>query len=345
MTNDESIEQRKNAHIDLCLTEQVSGEAMTTGFERFQFTHQALPEINFDDITIDTKFLGKHMSTPFLISSMTGGTERAFKINQHLAEAAEIQGWAMGVGSSRIAIEKPDRAYTFQMRQWAPSIPLIANLGAVQLNLGYGVDECRRIVESIEADALVLHLNSLQEVIQSGGDTDFRGLYKKIDSLCKQLEIPVGVKEVGWGINGSLAKLLFEAGVAFVDVAGAGGTSWSQVEKLRSQDSVKRKAAEILTGWGLSTSDCLLEARQENVSGPLIASGGMTNGLDAAKALGLGAHLVGFGRRLLAGADESVEAVLEVFKTIEIELKIIMFALGHKDLEALKETPYLRTNF
>lgn len=339
--NQRSIEARKNEHIDLCLTDDVKGEAISNGFERYRFHHQALPEVNFNDIDTSNTFLSKKMNTPFLISSMTGGTERAYKINQHLAEAAEVRGWAMGVGSSRIAIEQPDRAYSFQLRKWAPTIPLIANLGAVQLNKGYGVDECKRIIETLGADAMVLHLNSLQEVIQDNGDTEFKGLFNQIEALCSKFEIPIGVKEVGWGINGQLAKRLFDIGISFVDVAGAGGTSWSQVEKLRSQLPIKRKAAEIFTSWGIPTAECLAEARDEKVSGTLIASGGMTNGLEAAKALGLGASLVGFGRRLLAGADESVEAVLEVFETIELELRIVMFALGHSDIEALRQTPYL----
>ncbi|WEG14384.1 type 2 isopentenyl-diphosphate Delta-isomerase [Pullulanibacillus sp. KACC 23026] len=342
MSSKESIEARKNSHIDVVLTNQVTGENITNGFDRFRFTHQALPEINFSDIHLDTVFLEKTVKTPFLISSMTGGTERAWKINRHLAEAAEVRGWTMGVGSSRIAIEQPDRAYSFKVREVAPSIPLIANLGAVQLNKGYRVNECRRIVESLETDALVLHLNSLQEVIQTNGDTEFKGLFKKIEQLCRELEVPLGVKEVGWGVNGQLAKSLFDIGVAFVDVAGAGGTSWTQVEKIRSQDPIKRKAAEIFTEWGIPTAECLIEAKRANVKGPLIASGGMLNGLDAAKALGLGAQLVGFGRRLLAGADESTEAVLSAFETIEMELKMVMFAVGHQNVESLRKTPHLK---
>lgn len=337
----DSIEERKSSHIDLCLTDQVSGQAITNGFEHYQFSHQALPEVNFDEINIGTYFLGKTIKTPFLISSMTGGTERAFKINQHLAQAAEEKGWAMGVGSSRISIEQPDRAYTFQLRQFAPTIPIFANLGAVQLNKGYGAEEVLRIVESVEADAIVLHLNGIQELIQTNGDTEFKGLLKKIEDLCHKIDLPVGVKEVGWGIHGDLAKTLSDIGVAYVDVAGAGGTSWSQVERLRSQDPIKRKAAEIFADWGIPTAECLSQARENNITIPVIASGGMTNGLEAAKALALGAHLVGFGRRLLAGADSSVEDVLNVFETIECELRMVMFATGHEDLEALKNTPLL----
>lgn len=338
----ESIEARKADHIDLALTDQVQGKSITNGFERYRFLHEALPEINFQDITIETMFLGKNVKTPFLVSSMTGGTERAWTINRHLAEAAETKGWTMGVGSSRIAIEQPDRAYTFQVRKVAPTIPLIANLGAVQLNKGYGVEECRRIVESLEADALVLHLNSLQEVLQTNGDTEFKGLFKKIEQLCHDSEFPIGVKEVGWGIHGKLAKTLFDCGVRFVDVAGAGGTSWSQVEKLRSQDPVRRQAADVFQDWGIPTALCLEEARSLGITGPLIASGGMTNGLDAAKAVALGADLVGFGRRLLKGADTSTEAVITTFDTIEMELKMVMFAIGHQALEEMKNTSHLQ---
>ena len=231
-----SIEQRKSEHIQIALNEKVTGESISTGLESLAFIHNALPEIAFDEISIETTFLGFECKTPFLISSMTGGTALAGTINRNLAVAAEERGWALALGSTRALLDSDGHASSFLMRKYAPSVPIIANLGAVQFNYGYGVEECRKIIEITEADMLVLHLNSIQEVIQEKGDTNFKGLLKKIEQLCSTLEVPVGVKEVGWGIDGQTAKKLSEAGVAFIDVAGAGGTSWSQVEKFRAKD-------------------------------------------------------------------------------------------------------------
>lgn len=342
MDKDLSINQRKTQHIDICLNENVTGVEQSNGFERYHFRHVALPEINFDDIDLHTTFLRRPMKAPFVISSMTGGTDSAMVINQHLAEAAESAGWAMGLGSTRAAIEKPESAYTFKIRKYAPTVPIFANLGAVQLNKGYGLEECKRIVDLVEADGLVLHLNSLQEVVQSGGDTEFKSLFRKIENLVRQLPVPIGIKEVGWGIDGPLAKQFESIGVAFIDVAGAGGTSWSQVEKLRSNNPVKREAAEVLKSWGISTADCLSSALEEGVTTTLIASGGMSNGLDAAKALALGASLTGFGRAILTGATESTEALLHIFARIEMELRMVMFGIGAVNLEALQHTSQLK---
>lgn len=227
---------RKTEHIRLCLEEEVGAEGISTGFDKYMFRHNALPELNFEDISLKTTFLGAPVRTPFLISSMTGGSELAAMINDRLAEAAERRGWAMGVGSVRAAVERNELSSTFAVRRKAPSIPIIANLGAVQLNYGFSTEDCMRAVEIVGADMLVLHLNSLQEVFQPEGNNAFGGLLSRIEDICRSLPIPVGVKEVGWGIDGVTAKRLRGAGVAFIDVAGAGGTSWSQVEKFRSAD-------------------------------------------------------------------------------------------------------------
>ena len=226
----ERTQRRKAEHIRICLEEDVQFR-QTTGLERYRFTHCGLPEIGWNDIDIATQFLGKAMQTPLLISSMTGGTAQAQQINQRLAIAAQKYGMAMGVGSQRVAIEDPAVVPTFSVRDYAPDILLLANLGAVQLNYDYGLDQCRQAVEWLQADALILHLNPLQEAVQSRGDTDFSGLLDKIASLCQQLPVPVVVKEVGNGISGPVAKRLLEVGVAAIDVAGAGGTSWAQVER------------------------------------------------------------------------------------------------------------------
>ncbi|WP_018663031.1 type 2 isopentenyl-diphosphate Delta-isomerase [Heyndrickxia acidiproducens] len=339
---DSPISNRKADHIRVVLEEDVAGRQTTTGFEHYHFEHQALPELDFNEISIQAEFLDKPLKAPFLISSMTGGTAQARVINRNLAAVAEERGWAFALGSTRAALESPEQAYTFQVRDVAPNIPVLANLGAVQLNYGYGTEECLRIIELTGADALILHFNSLQEVFQQGGNTNFKDLMGKIETICKKLPVPVGAKEVGWGINGQLAEKLFSLGISFVDVAGSGGTSWSQVEKYLTTDPLKKAAAETFAGWGNPTAACITGARSLGVTGPLIASGGMKNGLDAAKAIALGADLTGFGRKLLAKAVDSTAALHRTFEQTELELKIAMFGIGAKDLQALRETPYLQ---
>ena len=336
-----SIEQRKSEHIQISLNEKVTGNSISTGLESFVFLHNALPEIAFDEISIDTTFLGFENKTPFLISSMTGGTALAENINKNLAIAAEEKGWALALGSTRALLDSDGHASSFIMRKYAPSVPIIANLGAVQLNYGYGVDECRRIIELTEADMLVLHLNSIQEVIQENGDTNFKGILKKIEQLCNTLEVPVGVKEVGWGLDDRTAKKLIEAGVTFIDVAGAGGTSWSQVEKFRAKDPIRRIAAEAFSEWGIPTAESIKLVRREIGNRPIIASGGMQTGVDGAKAIALGADLVGFGRAILQEATQSPEDVIEVMKIREMELQMAMFGIGAQTIQQLKNTTRL----
>jgi isopentenyl-diphosphate Delta-isomerase len=337
-----SIEQRKSDHIQITLNEKVTGESISTGLESLAFFHNALPEIAFDDISIETTFLGFECKTPFLISSMTGGTALAETINRNLAVAAEEKGWALALGSTRALLDSDGHSSSFLMRKYAPSVPIIANLGAVQLNYGYGVEECRKIIDLTEADMLVLHLNSIQEVIQEKGDTNFKGLLKKIEQLCSTLEVPVGVKEVGWGIDGQTAQKLSEAGVAFIDVAGAGGTSWSQVEMFRAKDPIRRVAAEAFSEWGIPTAESIRLVREKIGNHPLIASGGMRTGLDGAKTIALGADLVGFGRSILKEATQSSEDVLEVMEIREMELQMAMFGIGAQTIQELKNTPRLK---
>ncbi|WP_340026204.1 type 2 isopentenyl-diphosphate Delta-isomerase [Paenibacillus sp. FSL K6-1096] len=333
--------ERKIEHVRLCLNEDVAGNGITTGFEQYRFRHNALPEVDFEQISLSTEFLGRKLRTPLLISSMTGGSKATGSINARLAEAAERRGWALGVGSVRAAVERADLASTFYVRGNAPTIPVIANVGAVQLSLGFGVEECRRAVDIAGADWLVLHLNGLQEVFQPEGDTGFASLLKRIAALCRSLEVPVGVKEVGWGIDGETAARLYDAGVAFIDVAGAGGTSWSQVEKFRSIDPVRRAAAEAFADWGIPTAECIAEVRAVSADGPLIGSGGLKHGVDAAKALALGADLAGFGRGLLGPAVSSEEALDQALAQVELELQTVMFGIGAPDLAALRGTPRL----
>lgn len=336
-----SIEQRKSEHIQITLNEKVTGDAITTGLESYAFLHNALPEIDFAELSIETEFLGHGCRTPFLISSMTGGTALAETINRNLAEAAEERGWALALGSTRALLDSDGHASSFLMRKYAPSVPIIANIGAVQFNYGYGIDECKKIVEMTEADMLVLHLNSIQEVIQDGGDTNFKGLLGKIKALCAGIGVPVGVKEVGWGIDGEAAEQLAHAGISFIDVAGAGGTSWSQVEKFRSKDPVRREAAEAFSEWGIPTTDSLRMVLEKADGRPVVASGGMRTGLDGAKAIALGASLVGFGRSILKEATHSSEEVLEAMAVREMELRMAMFGIGVSSIEELKHTPRL----
>lgn len=336
-----STERRKAEHIRICLEEDVGSQVGGAGFGRYRFRHRALPEIDFREIDTSMAWLDRRMKAPFLISSMTGGTEEALRINRHLAEAAERRGWAMALGSVRAAVERPELTHTFRVRDVAPSIPIIANIGAVQLNYGYGAAECRRAVELAEADGLVLHLNGMQELFQPEGNTNFKGLLDQIGRVCKELRVPVGVKEVGWGIDGETARRLAEVGVAFIDVAGAGGTSWSQVEKFRSADPVRRAAAEAFADWGLPTAKCVIEARAAVPDRVLVASGGLAGGVDAAKAIALGADLAGFGRSLLGPGVRSAEEASLALERIEFELRAAMFGIGAADLSALRGTPLL----
>ncbi|RAV21786.1 type 2 isopentenyl-diphosphate Delta-isomerase [Paenibacillus contaminans] len=331
-------ESRKAEHIEICLNRDVGGERIRTGFERYRFRHNALPERRLADISLSTVFLNKTLRAPLLVSSMTGGTKEAAVINMRLAAAAERRGWAMGLGSMRAAIEKEELADTFRIRKVASTIPVIANLGAVQLNYGYGADQCRHAVELAEADALVLHLNSLQEAFQPEGDTDFSGLLNRIEQVCKSLHVPVGIKEVGWGIDGESARKLAEAGISFIDVAGAGGTSWSQVEKHRSRDAVRKAAAEAFADWGIPTAECIRDVRTAVPDAVVIGSGGVQSGVDAAKAIALGADLAGFGRSLLAAAVDSEELIEALFGKLELELRIAMFGIGAGTIRELKET-------
>lgn len=335
---EQNINKRKTEHIRICLEENVEGVNKSTGLEGITFIHNALPEIDFNDITLETSFLNKRLQAPFLVSSMTGGSDLATSININLAKAAEEKGWAIGLGSTRALVESDAYEESFLIRKYAPSVPLIANLGAVQLNYGYGVDECQTIVDKTEADSLVLHLNSLQEVVQDGGDLNFANLLPKIEKICQELSVPVGAKEVGFGIDGTIAEKLYNAGVSYIDVAGAGGTSWSQVEKLRSQDPLRRAAAEAFNNWGIPTKDCIVSVKSKLPDVPTVASGGMKTGADAAKAITIGADLVGFARQLLQAATESVESVIKTMEQIEFELKMTMFGIGVKTISELQQT-------
>ncbi len=331
--------RRKADHIRISLEEDVSFEQVTAGFERYRFVHCALPEIALEDVDTSLHFLGKPLRAPLLIASMTGGTAQGGEINRRLARAAQETGIGMGLGSLRAALEDPAVADTYQVRDVAPDILLLANLGAVQLNYGYTVDHCRWAVEMVGADGLVLHLNPLQEALQPEGQTDFSDLLRKIEQVCRALEVPVIVKEVGAGISADVARRLVEAGVAAVDVAGAGGTSWSQVEMYRAQNDLQRTVAAAFRDWGIPTAEAIRQVREALPHLPLIASGGVRDGIQVAKAIALGANVCGVARPFLAAAAESAERVVEAATVIITQLRVAMFAVGARDIPALARAP------
>lgn len=335
------LEQRKSDHIRINLEEDVNFRQLTTGLEKYHFLHQMLPEINLASVDPSVFLFGKKLKAPLLISSMTGGTEQAQLINRTLAEAAEISGIAIGLGSQRAAIEDPDLAITFQVRPIAPTTVLLANLGAVQLNYGYTVEHCRRAVDMIGADALILHFNALQEAVQPEGDTNFSGLLAKVEQVCRTLPVPVIAKEVGWGFSEDSVRRLVEAGVAAIDVAGSGGTSWSQVEMYRAESEIRRRVAATFVDWGIPTAEAILAARRASADIPIIASGGLRNGLDIAKCIALGATLGGMAGPFLKAAVKSVQAVLDEIEIAVTELRIAMFAIGVDSMAGLQQTDRL----
>lgn len=336
------IENRKADHLRVCLEEDVQFRDVTSGFECYRFTHCCLPELDRSDINIQTTFLGKNLGAPLLISSMTGGTELARLVNTRLATVAQRYRLAMGIGSQRIALEMPHLASTFAVRHLAPDILLFANLGAVQLNYGCGLVECLQLVNMLAADALILHLNPLQECVQSHGDTNFRGLLPKIAELCEKLPVPVVVKEVGNGISAAMAQKLIDVGVTAIDVAGAGGTSWAKVESERAKDNKQRRLGQTFADWGLPTAECITEIRAVAPTMPLIASGGLRNGLDVAKAIALGADLAGLARPFLEAAVNSETAVDELVEVLIAELETVLFCTDNVTLQELKNSGVLQ---
>ena len=330
-------DRRKADHIRINLEENVQFPSLTNGFGCYRLTHQALPELDLAEIETGVSFLGKRLHVPLLISSMTGGTEAARVLNHNLARGAQACGAAMGLGSQRAGIEQAETADTFRVRDLAPDILLFANLGAIQLNYGYTVDQCRRVVEMIEADALILHLNPLQEALQADGDWQWKGLLGKIEAVCRAVGVPVVAKEVGWGLSESTARRLAEAGVSALDVAGSGGTSWSEVEYHRAPTDRLRRLAKAFADWGIPTAETLLMAQRGAPGLPLIASGGMRNGIEAAKALALGATAVGIASPFLKAAAASADEVIESIDQFGLELRTAMFCAGAGCVAALRE--------
>lgn len=333
-------DRRKADHIRINLEEDVRFRRLTTGLEQVFFMHQALPDLDLAAIDTAVTVLGKRLATPLLISSMTGGTERAREINRTLATGAQQAGMAMGLGSMRAAVEDAALEDTYRVRDVAPDILLFANLGAVQLNYGYGLAQCQRAVDMIEADALILHFNALQEAVQPEGDGNFAGLLGKIEAICRDLPVPVVAKEVGWGFSREAARRLADAGVAAIDVAGAGGTSWSQVEMYRAPTARHARVAGAFIDWGIPTAVSLNYCREAAPDLPLFASGGIRDGIDVAKCIALGASVVGLAGEFLRAADTNgIEGVVELAATITDELRVTMFCAGAGDLATLAATP------
>ena len=339
-THEPGIVQRKRDHLDIVLAGKGRQATRTTGFEAFDLVHVALPELHADEVSAATTFLGKPLAAPFLVSAMTGGPQAASAINRNIATACENLGIAMAVGSQRVALEAGAAAgIARELRSHAPTIPVMGNLGAAQLNLGYGADEARRLIDMIEADALTIHLNPLQEALQEGGDRDWRGLTERIGALACSLPVPLAVKEVGNGLSGPLARRLVEEGVAIIDVAGAGGTSWAAVEGERHGDPKMRAVAQAFADWGIPTARAVRDVRAACPDATVIASGGIRDGVEAAKAVALGADMVGQAAFTLQAALDGPEALAAHFEVLIEQLRVAMFCSGAGSLAALRRTP------
>ncbi|HAF62192.1 MAG TPA: type 2 isopentenyl-diphosphate Delta-isomerase [Anaerolineaceae bacterium] len=333
--NEKIIHTRKDDHIRINNEEDVQS-AVPNEFDKFYFEHQALPELNLVDIDTSVNIFRKVQYAPLLISSMIGGTEQSHELNARLARAAQHFNIGMGVGSQRIILQHPETNQFFNLRTYAPDINLFANIGAVQLNNSVTFDDCRQLVEEIGADALILHLNPLQEALQSEGNTNFAGLLSKIESLCRQLPYPVIVKEVGWGISAETARRLQEAGVSAIDVAGAGGTSWSEVEKYRMTSEAHREVAASFRNWGITTAQSIIEVKENTNGLTLFASGGLRNGVDVAKCIALGADCCGFAGLFFRAAMQSEQKLFDTIDQIIRGLRISMFAASAGDVQELK---------
>jgi isopentenyl-diphosphate delta-isomerase len=342
VTDKPVTESRKADHIRINLEKDVQFPRLTTGLERYRFIHQALPELNLSDVDASISLFGKKLSAPIIISSMTGGTDIAHRINLHLAEAAQTNNIAMGLGSQRAAVERPELAYSYQVRHVAPSILLFANIGAVQLNYGYGPDQCRRAVDMVEADALILHFNVLQEAVQPEGDTNFGGLLAKVEQVCTAIQVPVIAKEVGWGFSEKNVRDLVNAGVAAIDVAGSGGTSWSEVEYHRAPDAFHARVAASFADWGIPTAEAIQYAVKGAPGKPIFASGGLRDGIDIAKCIALGATAGGMAGPFLKAADQSAEAVDQLIRELSAQIRIAMLCSGASSVAQLQAIPLLR---
>lgn len=359
---------RKRDHVQIVLNQDVTFRSKTTGFEQWEFVHNALPELNFSEIDTSASFLGKSLSMPLMISCMTGGYSGAESINRQLAEVCERKRIAMGVGSQRQAMEDRTFHKSFSIvRELAPTIPIIGNIGGVEVARQFGqrgetpnFDQLNEIIHIIRADALAVHLNPVQELLQLEGSPNFLGVLCGIERLVRELDVPIIVKEVGAGISAEVARRLIDVGVRIVDVAGAGGTSWAGVEILRRKKDGKR-LVEQLWDWGIPTAEALLQvaalkrniksntvkrrtrSKQQDQGLSVIASGGIQDGVDAAKCLALGADLVASARPMLGALhDGGKKNLIRKIEGWQEELKSVMFLVGAKNIQALKKAKMVR---
>ncbi|MBE0494426.1 MAG: type 2 isopentenyl-diphosphate Delta-isomerase [Thiomicrospira sp.] len=342
MSDSNNITQRKQDHIDHLLQDREIERAQS-GFDVIQLNHRGLPELDFNQLDSSTQLMGKRLRFPLLISSMTGGgADNLVNINRHLAQAAESQQVALAVGSQRAMIQDPAARKSFELRQYAPSIPLFANLGAVQLNTGFGLDEARAAVDILQADALILHLNPLQELIQPEGDRNFAGLADKIHQLAQKLAVPIVLKEVGCGLSPADIKLGLDAGIQYFDLAGRGGTSWSRIEAHRAESDL----GVLFQDWGITTPQALQMARPYQYQAKFFASGGIRNGIDMVKSVIMGGCVCGLAAPFLSPAIESTQAVEQKIQQLKQEFQVAQFLLGAANIESLflNDAHLLRTN-
>lgn len=342
----ENTRKRKSDHIRIATTYNVQARNVTTGFEDIHLIHRALPEINREEIQLSTSVFGHRFSAPIIVNAMTGGTHEAEKINAVIATAVERLGLGMGVGSQRAALEDKSLERTFSIvRKKAPTAFLMANIGGIQLAREYTVNDAKKAMDMIGADALAIHLNPLQEAVQPEGETNFKGVLDKIGEIAREIEKPVIVKETGAGISAEEAKRLEEAGVKGIDVSGAGGTSFAAVEHFRAEEAGnknQRRLGDVFWDWGIPTAISLIEAVQ-TVKIPVIASGGIRTGIDAAKALALGASLVGLAQPILMAAVKGVEETEAAITLLADELRNTMFLVGAENIQQICTVPLVIT--
>ena len=335
---------RKANHVDIVLSKSVDYQK-STGLENYEFVHNALPEVDHDELDTSTKFFSHDFSAPIIVSSMTGGYKKAGHINETLAEFCREKRIGMGVGSQRQALEKSDYLETFRVvRKKAPEIFVMGNIGAAQVAEGFSYDKVRRVIDMVEANALAVHLNALQELIQPEGDRNFKGVTKAIALLVKRLDIPVIVKETGAGIGADAARRLIEAGVSAIDVSGAGGTSWAAIETLRRDEA---RIGVKFWNWGIPTADALKEvnALPARRKIKLIASGGIRDGIDVAKSIALGADICAAAQPFLKALDKGgLDGLIAEFDSWVAELKGVMFLTGSKDLRRLRKARIVKVS-
>lgn len=334
----ESFEQRKRDHIALAL--KPANEALgLSGLDDITLAHEAIPDLNFSEIDIHSYRFGKKVPSPFIISSMTAGHPDSFNLNARLMEACEDTGWTMGVGSQRRELSDPSAAAEWaELRQQAPNAMLLGNLGITQL-IDITLDDVERLVDALEATGMIIHCNPLQECIQPEGTPYFKGAFEAISELSEHLSVPVIIKETGCGFSKSTLHRLMSTAIAAVDISGLGGTHWGRIEGGRAEhDAIRQHTAETFKNWGVGTVDSLQQALSLTPNYEIWGSGGVRNGLDAAKLLYLGASTIGFAKPILQAAQESTDAVITFMRTMEYELKVALFCTGHATIEALQES-------